>query len=263
MNPKRRNIKILNTLSVTGTNTPAKVPSLSVPPTGLGNAPGLGFEVSLRLTCRFECDLDRDRWNVLQNQPLNHSTPWSSPCTAESGGPCSNAVLSLGGGELWAKERRCSRCEASVAVLAAKLEWDLGGRGLVCPGLTSVIVRSAASLQVDGRLDQGTNCRCAGHISGRPCLEKLKSGEEDMGTAAQRDPLALCSWNPGVSYDDDRRSPTQPRAAGAPSGTFGGLAVSRPGKGSMQVTWRTPRLLQPVRFVSNDLSQTSDQGIGA
>lgn len=47
MNPNLRNIKMLSTLSVTGTKTPAKVPNLSVPPTGLGKAPGLGREDSL------------------------------------------------------------------------------------------------------------------------------------------------------------------------------------------------------------------------
>lgn len=79
MKPNRKNIKILNTLSVTGTKTPAKVPSLSVPPTGRGNAPGLGLEASPMvrpLPWRlFESELDRDRWKVLQNQLLNHSTP--------------------------------------------------------------------------------------------------------------------------------------------------------------------------------------------
>jgi hypothetical protein len=47
MKPNLKNIKMLNTLSVTGTKTPAKVPSFPLPPTGLGKAPGLGLEVSL------------------------------------------------------------------------------------------------------------------------------------------------------------------------------------------------------------------------
>jgi hypothetical protein len=38
---------MLSTLSVVGTNTPAKVPNFDVPPTGLGKAPGLGFGVAV------------------------------------------------------------------------------------------------------------------------------------------------------------------------------------------------------------------------
>lgn len=80
MNPNLRNIRILNTFKVTGTKTPANVPSLSVPPTGLGNAPGLGFEASLVEGLRLpywllDCDFERDRWKVLQNQLLSHSMP--------------------------------------------------------------------------------------------------------------------------------------------------------------------------------------------
>lgn len=61
----------------------------------------------------------------------------------------------------------------------------------------------------------------------------------------------------------------QPRAAGAPSGPFGGLgrsrpatAVSRPGYNAGDLAHPTP-LATRAFFVSNDLSQTSDQGTGA
>lgn len=85
MKPKRKNIRMLSTLRVVGTNTPAKVPSFEVPPMGLGKAPGRGLTASVvRRFCScpgeeipWVCfgDLDRGLKIALLNQSRMESMP--------------------------------------------------------------------------------------------------------------------------------------------------------------------------------------------
>jgi hypothetical protein len=142
---------MLKTFSVTGTKTPAKVPSLSVPPTGLGNAPGLGLAVSVAERCLPFSALGCAMSKMLQNQRLMASTPCSSGWTLELCSPPSGSsgVSSFGGDEMCTEERRCSRSAASVAVRAAKLERALGSTGRAgCPGLASAMVQVVLQQQL-------------------------------------------------------------------------------------------------------------------
>jgi hypothetical protein len=162
---------MLKTLSVTGTKTPANVPSFSVPPTGLGNAPGLGLAVLLAERCLpLWLDGAAPEWamlKMLQNQLLMSSIPCSSAWTLELYSPPSGSsgVSSCGGGEMCTEERRCSRSAASVAVRAAKLERALGNRGLDgCPGLTLVMMQVIQQL-------------CAADKTRRCCAYQWGSGQ--------------------------------------------------------------------------------------
>jgi hypothetical protein len=174
MKPKRRNIRMLKTFSVTGTKTPAKVPSLSVPPTGLGNAPGLGLAVSLAERCLPFSALGRAMSKMLQNQLLMNSTPCSSVWTLELCSPPSGSsgVSSFGGDEMCTEERRCSRSAASVAVRAAKLERALGRTGREgCPGLASAMVQVVLQQQL------GMCMVCPADKTRRWCAYRWGSGQ--------------------------------------------------------------------------------------
>jgi len=160
MKPKRKNIKMLKTLSVTGTNTPAKVPSFAVPPTGLGKAPGLGLRGSLD-------DLDCEVWNVRASHVLVVSMPWSlssaSPSTRPSCSawwllPGRSGVSSVDGDEAWWNEGWFKRSASSLAVRAAKLERALGGICTVAcrPSLASVMVWAFESTSLCHKLSPGS-----------------------------------------------------------------------------------------------------------
>lgn len=146
------------TLSVTGTKTPAKVPSLSVPPTGLGKAPGRGLEVSV-IDCLLPwlvgCwpESSRDKVNKAENQLPMPRRLSSVSCEPSKALPCCelglapsarSGVSSVGGGECWTNERRCRRSLSSCAVRAAKLDLALGnGRLVRCSLSASAMVRHA------------------------------------------------------------------------------------------------------------------------
>jgi hypothetical protein len=157
MKPKRRNMRMLSTLRVVGTNTPAKVPSLDVPPTGLGKAPGRGLTASVvRRLCScpgedpWGCfgDLERGLKMALANQSRMESMPWSLSGVLPGGLPfreafgsggaswpakLSSGVSSLGAGDGRSEKRRSSSPASSLAERTAKLEWLLNGaRRRVC-----------------------------------------------------------------------------------------------------------------------------------
>jgi hypothetical protein len=170
---------MLKTFSVTGTKTPAKVPSLSVPPTGLGNAPGLGLAVSVAERCLPFSALGWAMSKMLQNQRLMASTPCSSVwrlelCSPPSG---SSGVSSFGGDEMCTGERRCSRSAASVAVRAAKLERALGSTGREgCPGLASAMVQVVLQQQL------GMGMVCPADKTRRWCAYRWGSGQSSRYT---------------------------------------------------------------------------------
>jgi hypothetical protein len=170
---------MLKTFSVTGTKTPAKVPSLSVPPTGLGNAPGLGLAVSVAERCLPFSALGWAMSKMLQNQLLMASTPCSSVWTLELCSPPSGSsgVSSFGGDEMCTEERRCSRSAASVAVRAAKLERALGSTGREgCPGLASAMVQVVLQQQL------GMGMVCPADKTRRWCAYRWGSGQSSRYT---------------------------------------------------------------------------------
>ena len=84
------NMRILKTLRVTGTKTPANVPSLPVPPTGLGKAPGRGFAASEgRLPSVAFGDFDLEALNLFENHSRIASMPWSLSWCVSSCAPTS------------------------------------------------------------------------------------------------------------------------------------------------------------------------------
>ena len=161
MKPNRRNMRMERTLRVVGTKTPAKVPSLLVPPTGLGKAPGLGFASSMPCD-GFVCvgswggNAECSRRRGLERDGGSDSRPWLLLSWAASGkceaSPClaSKGVSSLSEGEGMREERLLSRSPSSMAARVAKLEWVRGGIRLRS-GAGSVMLRGLVPCPITRR----------------------------------------------------------------------------------------------------------------